>query len=152
MFGLSPVRDPVGVLSCIGYLSRIAICPPGCVLLSFWTIRLRFTPRWDTAYAEVHRAAFGLDQTSKLGQLSQGQRARTGLLVALAHRPELLVLDEPSTGLDPIVRRDILTAIIRTIADEGRTVLFSPHLLEIDEPSPAYGLLTKLGSSQCCGF
>jgi ABC-2 type transport system ATP-binding protein len=74
------------------------------------------------------------------------------LLVALAHRPELLVLDEPSTGLDPIVRRDILTAIIRTIADEGRTVLFSPHLLEIDEPSPAYGLLTKLGSSQCCGF
>ena len=122
------------------------------MLLSFWTIRLRFTPRWDTAYAEVHRAAFGLDQTSKLGQLSQGQRARTGLLVALAHRPELLVLDEPSTGLDPIVRRDILTAIIRTIADEGRTVLVSPHLLEIGKPSPAYGLLTELGSSQCCGF
>src|SRR5262249_54577600 len=52
-----------------------------------------------------------------------------GLLVALAHRPELLVLDEPSSGLDPVVRRDILGAIIRTIADEGRTVLFSSHLL-----------------------
>ena len=48
----------------------------------------------------------------------------------LAHRPELLVLDEPSSGLDPVVRRDILGAIIRTIADEGRTVLFSSHLLD----------------------
>ncbi len=50
--------------------------------------------------------------------------------MALAHRPELLLLDEPSSGLDPIVRRDILGAIIRTIAHEGRTVLFSSHLLE----------------------
>ena len=53
-----------------------------------------------------------------------------GLLIALAYRPELLVLDEPSSGLDPIVRRDILGAVLRTIADEGRTVLFSSHLLE----------------------
>ena len=57
-----------------------------------------------------------------------------GLLIALAYRPELLVLDEPSSGLDPIVRRDILGAVIRTIADEGRTVLFSSHLLdEVEE-------------------
>ena len=58
-----------------------------------------------------------------------------GLLAALAYRPELLVLDEPSTGLDPIVRRDILAAIIRTIAEEGRTVLFSSHLLDEVERS-----------------
>jgi ABC-2 type transport system ATP-binding protein len=50
--------------------------------------------------------------------------------VALAHRPDLLILDEPSSGLDPVVRRDILGAIIRTIAEEGRTVLFSSHLLD----------------------
>jgi len=58
-----------------------------------------------------------------------GQKARAGLLVALAYQPELL-LDEPSSGLDPIVRRDILSAVIRTIAEEGRTMLFSSHLLE----------------------
>src|SRR6185503_19467359 len=75
------------------------------------------------------RQMFALDPAAKLKNLSKGQRARAGLMVALAHRPELLVLDEPSSGLDPIVRRDILAAIIRTIADEGRTVLFSSHLL-----------------------
>src|SRR5258706_514817 len=53
-----------------------------------------------------------------------------GLLAALAHRPELLLLDEPSSGLDPVVRRDILEAIIRTVSQEGRTVVFSSHLLD----------------------
>src|SRR5213075_2018864 len=67
---------------------------------------------------------------AKIKDLSKGQKARAGLLIALAHRPELLVLDEPSSGLDPIVRRDILGAVIRTIRGEGRTVLFSSHLLE----------------------
>ena len=52
------------------------------------------------------------------------------MLAALAYRPELLILDEPSSGLDPVVRRDILEAIIRIVAEEGRTVLFSSHLLD----------------------
>src|SRR4029453_5022075 len=58
------------------------------------------------------------------------QRAKLGLIAAEAHRPDLLILDEPSSGLDPIVRRDILEAIIRTVTDEGRTVIFSSHLLD----------------------
>jgi ABC-2 type transport system ATP-binding protein len=73
---------------------------------------------------------FELDPKQKIRGLSRGQLARVGLLVALAHRPDLLVLDEPSSGLDPIVRRDILAAIIRTVSDEGRTVVFSSHLLD----------------------
>src|SRR4029077_7495063 len=89
-----------------------------------------FYPDWDDAYAEELRQAFALDPATRIKHLSRGQKARAGLLVALAHRPELLVLDEPSSGLDPIVRRDILGAVIRTIAEEGRTVLFSSHLLE----------------------
>jgi ABC-2 type transport system ATP-binding protein len=89
-----------------------------------------FYPAWDDAYAEELRQTFALDSAAKVKNLSKGQKARLGLLIALAYRPELLVLDEPSSGLDPIVRRDILGAVIRTIADEGRTVLFSSHLLE----------------------
>jgi ABC-2 type transport system ATP-binding protein len=57
-------------------------------------------------------------------------RAQAGLVAAVAHRPELLILDEPSSGLDAVVRRDILDAIVRTVADDGRTVIFSSHLLD----------------------
>jgi ABC-2 type transport system ATP-binding protein len=89
-----------------------------------------FYPKWDDAYAAELQNTFELDARSKLRTLSKGQRARLSLVAALAHRPDLLVLDEPSSGLDPIVRRDILSAIIRTIADQGRTVLFSSHLLD----------------------
>jgi ABC-2 type transport system ATP-binding protein len=89
-----------------------------------------FYPAWDDAYAQELLQAFALDHSAKIKNLSKGQKARAGLLIALSYRPELLVLDEPSSGLDPIVRKDILGAVIRTIADEGRTVLFSSHLLE----------------------
>src|SRR3989475_10657133 len=88
-----------------------------------------FYPKWDDAYAEELRRAFALDPAAKIKDLSRGQKARMGLLIALAHRPELLGLDEPSSGLDPIVRRDILGAGIRTIAHEGPPVLFSSHLV-----------------------
>src|SRR5262249_17345689 len=82
---------------------------------------------------------------------SKGQRARAGLLVALAYRPELLVLDEPSSGLDPVVRRDILGAIVRAIAEEGRTVLFSSHLLhEVEQVADRVAMLHK-GRLAFCG-
>src|SRR4029078_13193862 len=73
---------------------------------------------------------FALDPAARISTLSKGQKARAGLLIALAHRPELLVLDEPSSGLGALARCDILGAVIRTIAHEGRTVLFSSHLLD----------------------
>ena len=129
VFGLDPVADPVGVLSRIGYLSEENDLPDWMRVDELMRYSRAFYPAWDDAYAEELRQAFALDPTAKIKNLSKGQKARVGLLIALAHRPELLVLDEPSSGLDPIVRRDILGAIIRTIAHEGRTVLFSSHLL-----------------------
>ena len=82
--------------------------------------------------------------------LSKGQRARLGLLAAEAHRPDLLVLDEPSSGLDPIVRRDILETIIHTVTDEGRTVIFSSHLLdEVERVSDHLAMLHQ-GALRLC--
>ncbi len=130
VFGLDPVVDPVAVLSRIGYLSEERDLPGWMRVDELIRYSRAFYPDWDDAYAEGLRQTFALDPTAKIKNLSKGQKARAGLLVALAYRPELLVLDELSTGLDPIVRRDILGAIIRTIADEGRTVLFSSHLLD----------------------
>src|SRR5437879_3100540 len=129
VFGLDPVADPVGVLCRIGYLSEENDLPDWMRVDELVRYSRAFYPTWDDAYAEELRQAFALDPTAQVKNLSKGQKARAGLLIALAHRPELLVLDEPSSGLDPIVRRDILGAVIRTIAHEGRTVLFSSHLL-----------------------
>lgn len=130
VFDRDPVADPVGVLSRIGYLSEENDLPKWMRVDELLRYSRAFYPAWDDAYAEELRKAFALDASAKIKDLSRGQKARAGLLVALAYRPELLVLDEPSSGLDPIVRRDILGAVLRTIADEGRTVLFSSHLLE----------------------
>lgn len=130
VFGMDPVADPVGVLSRIGYLSEEHDIPGWMRVDEIMRYTRSFYPAWDDGYAEELRESFALDPAAKIKNLSKGQKARVGLLTALAYRPELLVLDEPSSGLDPIVRRDILGAVIRTIADEGRTVLFSSHLLQ----------------------
>ncbi|MCA9027289.1 MAG: ABC transporter ATP-binding protein [Planctomycetaceae bacterium] len=130
VFGLDPVRDPVGVLGRIGYLSEDRDLPQWMRVDELLNFTQAYFPNWDPAYAAELRETFDLDPKQRIKSLSRGQTARLGLLTALAHRPPLLVLDEPSSGLDAVVRRDILAAIIRTVADEGRTVLFSSHLLD----------------------
>jgi ABC-2 type transport system ATP-binding protein len=145
VFGVDPVADPVGVFSQIGYLSEEADLPGWMRVDELMRYTRAFYPAWDDGYAESLRERFELSPTAKIGSLSKGQKARTGLLVALAHRPRLLVLDEPSSGLDPIVRRDILGAVLRTIADEGRTVLFSSHLLDEVEQVADHVTMIKQG-------
>lgn len=130
VFGLDPVADPPGVLGRIGYLSEDRDLPDWMRVGELMNYTRAFYPNWDERYAHELLRAFELDTDQRIKSLSRGQRAQAGLLIALAHRPELLLLDEPSSGLDAVVRRDILAAIIRTVADEGRTVLFSSHLLD----------------------
>lgn len=130
VFALDPVTNPVEVLGRIGYLSEDRDLPEWMRIHELLRYTQAFYPQWDEAYANQLVKTFELDPEQKIKTLSRGQRARAGLLIALAHRPDLLLLDEPSSGLDPIVRQDILSAIIRTVADEGRTVVFSSHLLD----------------------
>jgi ABC-2 type transport system ATP-binding protein len=130
VFGMDPVAEPVAVLSRSGYLSEENDLPGWMTVGELVRYSRALYPRWDDAYAEELRRMFALEGAARIRTLSKGQKARAGLLAALAHRPELLVLDEPSSGLDPIVRRDILGAVIRGTAGEGRTVLFSSHLLD----------------------
>ena len=130
VFGLDPVRDPVGVLSRVGYLSEERDLPEWMRVDELMRYTQAYHPTWDASYARELLETFGLDPSRKIKELSKGMRAQAGLVAAVAHRPELLILDEPSSGLDAVVRRDILDAIVRTVADDGRTVIFSSHLLE----------------------
>jgi ABC-2 type transport system ATP-binding protein len=130
VFGLDPVREPVRVLGRVGYLSEERELPEWMRVDELMAYTQAFHPTWDASYARELIETFGLDPAKKVKDLSKGMRAQAGLVAAVAHRPELLILDEPSSGLDALVRRDILDAIVRTVADDGRTVIFSSHLLE----------------------
>ncbi len=130
MFDEDPVASPESVLAKIGYLSEEPELPAWMTVKELLNYTSAFYPAWDDNYAKELVATFALDTNKRVRDLSKGQKARVGLVLAQAHRPDLLLLDEPSSGLDPNVRRDILSAVIKTVSDEGRTVIFSSHLLE----------------------
>jgi ABC-2 type transport system ATP-binding protein len=91
---------------------------------------------WDDAYAETLLRRFDLNKAQKIKGMSHGQRVKTTLLLALARRPRLLIFDEPTTGLDPAVRKELLDEMMNALADETRSVLFSSHnTLDIEQIS-----------------
>jgi len=93
-------------------------------------------PRWDRLYAESLLRRFDLKPDQKIKGLSHGQRVKAALLLALARRPRLLVLDEPTTGLDPVARREVLAELIAVLADEERTIFFSSqNTLDVEQIS-----------------
>jgi ABC-2 type transport system ATP-binding protein len=151
VFGADPVADPVGVLGRIGYLSEQPDLPGWMRVDELLRYTKAFYPRWDPPYAAHLLQQFALNPEQRVSTLSRGQMAKAGLLIAQAHRPELLLLDEPSSGLDPLVRRDILEAVIRTVAQEGRTVLFSSHLLEEVERVSDHIAMVHQGKLVLCG-
>lgn len=130
LFGKEPTTDPAYTLEKIGYLSEDRDLPLWMRVRELMGYTQAFYPDWDEEFAQQLLKQFRLSPNSKIKNLSRGEKARAGLLMALAHRPELLLLDEPSSGLDAVSRNDILTGVVRAVAVEGRTVVFSSHLLD----------------------
>ncbi len=85
---------------------------------------------WNDQTCREMLDLFGLDAEKKVKHLSKGMLTKLALLLAVSHDPELLLLDEPLSGLDPVAREDFLDGVLRTICDRGQTVLISSHMLD----------------------
>ena len=91
---------------------------------------------WDDAYASELLDRFDLNPAQKVRGLSHGQRVKAALLTVFARKPQLLIFDEPTTGLDPVARKLILEEMMRVMQDEGRSILFSSHnTLDVEQIS-----------------
>jgi ABC-2 type transport system ATP-binding protein len=88
-----------------------------------------FFPSWNAEWETRLRSLFELPADRRVGRLSKGEAGKLAILLALAQRPELLILDEPTDGLDPMVRRDVMSAVLDYVADTGATVFISSHLV-----------------------
>ncbi len=110
-----------------------------------------FYPSWNAALAAELQRKLELAGKEKVRDLSRGQQAQLALLLAMAYRPELLILDEPTAGLDVVVRRNFIEEVIELIQQEGRTIFFSSHQVhEVERVADWVGIMEE-GRMIYCG-
>lgn len=120
----------------IGYVSEDMRLYGAATLAWHMNFIASIYPRWNRTYAEALLLRFDLKPQQKIKGLSHGQRVKAALLLALAREPQLLLLDEPTTGLDPVARREVLAELTAVLTDEHRTILFSSHnTLDVEQIS-----------------
>ncbi len=128
--------------------SRVAYLAEGHPLYGWMTIREAvalaqpFYPNWNQEFAREALDYFALSEKQKIKSLSRGQRAQVALMLAVAPDPEVLILDDPTLGLDTVVRRDLLESLIELIQRKGRTIFFSSHILnDVERVADRIGIL-----------
>jgi ABC-2 type transport system ATP-binding protein len=119
----------VDVLGRVGYVPDRPHVHPSLTVAESMALHAGFHPRWNAQWALELQAQFRLGGDQRVSSLSKGETGKLMMLLALAQEPELLVLDEPTDGLDPVVRRDVLEALLAYVSDHAATVLISSHLV-----------------------
>jgi ABC-2 type transport system ATP-binding protein len=128
VLGARPAAGPAQ-LARVGYLPQAAPVYAGLSLADHLKLGARLNPAWDAELARDRVNRLDLDPRQKAGTLSGGQRAQLALTLAVAKRPELLVLDEPVASLDPLARREFLQDLMDSAEDQGLSVILSSHLI-----------------------
>jgi ABC-2 type transport system ATP-binding protein len=123
---LTHVRD---VLPRVGFVAQDHPLHRGFTIAETLELGRRLNPTWDGAAARERIERLNLDPDHKVGKLSGGQQAQVALTLALAKRPELLLLDEPVASLDPLARREFLSMLMEAVAEGGLTVVLSSHIV-----------------------
>ena len=142
ILGVDSQNLPVSLKAKIGYMAE------NHPLYDHWTIgqSIRFVknlhPKWDEDLVGRVLQHFGLSISSKISRLSRGQRAQVALVLTLGGDPDVFILDDPTLGLDPGVRRDFIESLVHMINRRGRTILFSSHMLDdIDRTADRIGIM-----------
>ena len=130
VLGRDPSKEPLALRRRIGYLAEDQAMYPSMTPLELCRFLEPFYPTWDRHLADDFLDRFELPRHTRIGRLSKGQSVKLGLVVALAHRPELAILDDPALGLDPIARKEFNRDLIEHLQTAGCTVIYSSHLLE----------------------
>jgi ABC-2 type transport system ATP-binding protein len=128
VFGESPYENTT-ILSEIGFVAQDTPLYRDFTAAKLVTMGGKINRRWDADLARTRLAQLGIPPHKPVGKLSGGQRAQVALALALAKRPQLLLLDEPVASLDPLARREFLQTLMGSVADAGTTVLLSSHIL-----------------------
>jgi ABC-2 type transport system ATP-binding protein len=129
VLGHSPRRDAAAVLPRIGFLAQEHPLYKGFTVAETLKLGRKLNPRWDEGFALARVQSLDLPLRQKVGKLSGGQQAQVALTLALAKRPDLLLLDEPVASLDPLARREFLQAVMEAVAETGMTVVLSSHIV-----------------------
>jgi len=144
VLGLDPVNDGQRLLRQIGYVSEDHAHYEWMTAGELIRFTSAFYETWDTRLADHLSRRLDLRGDRTIRKMSRGEKAKLSLLLALAHRPRLLLLDEPTAGLDAVVRRQFLEETIDLIAEEGRTIFFSSHLIdEVERVADYVGILSR---------
>jgi ABC-2 type transport system ATP-binding protein len=128
VLGEPPAAGPAQ-LAKVGFVAQDTPTYAGLSIADHLRFGAHTNPRWDQCLAEDRITRLGLDRSQKAGKLSGGQRAQLALTLAIAKRPELLILDEPVASLDPLARREFLQSLMEFVADHGASVVLSSHLV-----------------------
>jgi ABC-2 type transport system ATP-binding protein len=150
VLGGEPAGSP-GALNRIAFVAQDAPLYKNLPAADMLHLARNLNRRWDQQYAESRLGDLGIPLKRKVGKLSGGQQAQLALTVALARRPDLLVLDEPLAMLDPLARHDFMASVMAAVAEDGVSVVLSSHVLAELERVADYLIVLAKGQVQVAG-
>jgi ABC-2 type transport system ATP-binding protein len=142
VLGYSSKIDAVKIRAEVGYVPENQVTYDWMTVNELLWFTSKFYKTWNNIIAQDLVKKFGLDPKRKIKHLSRGMRAELFLILALAPEPRLLILDDPTSGMDPVVRREFLEKVAELVQDRKRTVFFSSHILsDIERVADWIGIL-----------
>jgi ABC-2 type transport system ATP-binding protein len=144
VLGIDPAVNPVLLKRVVGYVPEMHFIYRGMRAADVIGFCRSFYPTWNDRLCAELAGRFEIDLRKKVKHLSKGSLAKLALVLALAHEPEVLILDEPMIGLDPLAREEFLEGVVHGLCDRPRTVLFSSHMLsDVQRMADTIGIIDQ---------